>query len=423
MLPRLGERYRYLNTTVVRAMHYQALVIGSGQGGTPLAQLFAKAGQKTALVESTHVAGCYINEGCTPIKTVVASGRVAHLAKRAGDYGLGITGDISTDMKKIRQRKRDIVESFRSGSEKRVQDAGVDLLKGTASFVDLKTISVLGSDGEETQRVTADKIFINVEARPSQRPIPGLEQTFAPETILNSTSILELDTVPQHLVIIGGGYIGVEFGQVFRRLGSEVTILQRGRQLLAREDPEIAQAMLAILKEDGVKVHLEASVSSIVPGEGGDGATISLKGSDGTEGSTIATHVLLAIGRTPNSDTLKISAARVDVDSKGYIRVNDRLETNHPHIWAIGDVKGGPASLTCHTTTFGSSTATCSRTKSKSNHFPLKTVIWSRHILSTRTRNSVMSVCTRKTQGNNILATPQDGHHVGLWSRTSRAVS
>src|SRR6478672_5498137 len=224
---------------------YDAIVIGAGQAGGPLSTALAGAGRKTALIEREHVGGTCINEGCTPTKTMVASGRVAYLARRAADYGVQ-TGPISIDMAKIRQRKRDIVDSFRSGSQRRIEEGKVELIFGQARFTGPLSVEIKTTGGE-TRPVSADKIFINAGARPSDPAVPGLENL----PTLDSTSIMELDQVPDHLLILGGGYVGLEFGQLFRRLGSRVTIVQRGKQLLPREDPDIAAEITKILQEDG----------------------------------------------------------------------------------------------------------------------------------------------------------------------------
>src|SRR5215471_15198883 len=208
--------------------HYDAIVIGAGQAGGPLSTTLARAGWKTALVERVHVGGTCINEGCTPTKTMVASARVAYLAKRGADYGVH-TGPVTVDMTKVRQRKRDIVESFRTGSQRRIETTeGVDLLMGEASFTGPKTLEVHLNNGE-ARELTASTILINAGARPARPSITGIEEV----TTLDSTSIMELDEVPEHLLILGGGYIGLEFGQMFRRFGSQVTVIQRGANLLA----------------------------------------------------------------------------------------------------------------------------------------------------------------------------------------------
>lgn len=317
------------------AQHYDAIVIGAGQAGGPLSTALAQAGRKTALIEREHVGGTCINEGCTPTKTMVASARVAYLARRAADYGVH-TGPISIDLSKVRRRKRDIVESFRSGSQQRIEATeGVDLLDGEAGFSGEKQIEVRLSSGE-TRALTAHLIFINTGARPSQPPIDGLEQV----STLNSTTIMELDEVPQHLLILGGGYIGLEFGQMFRRFGSEVTIVQRGGQLLAREDADVAEAVAEVLREDGIEVLLHTTTLSTAHADGTIKLTV--RGQNGM--STLSgSHLLVATGRTPNTDRLNLQAAGVETDKHGFIKTNQRLETNVAGIYALGDVKGGPA--------------------------------------------------------------------------------
>lgn len=317
------------------ADHYDALLIGSGQAAGPLATALTGAGWKVALVEQEHVGGTCINEGCTPTKTMVASGRVAYLARRAADYGVH-TGEISIDMVKIRQRKRDIVDSFRGGSERRIVAGNVDLIYGRASFVSANSVEIKTNSGE-TRQVSADKIFINAGARPSKPNVPGLENL----PTLDSTSIMELDTVPEHLLVLGGGYIGLEFGQLFRRLGSRVTIVQRGKQLLGKEDADIAEEIAKILGEDGIEILLEtAAVSARDAGNGQIGLTV--RTPDG-ERELVGSHLLQAAGRVPNSDTLNLPAAGIETDKHGFIKVNDRLETNVPGVYALGDIKGGPA--------------------------------------------------------------------------------
>src|SRR5258708_29437582 len=220
---------------MTQATQYDAIVIGSGQAGTPLSRALGRAGWKTAIIEREHVAGTCVNEGCTPTKTMVASARVAYLARRGADYGVE-TGPVSVDMTVVRRRKRDIVTSFRSGSQRGLERTkGLDLLMGEAHFIGPKILEVHLNNGE-TRQLTADKIFINTGARPSLPSLSGVDKV----PVLNSTSIMELDAVPEHLLVIGCGYIGLEFGQMFRRFGSEVTIVQRGAHLLAREDDDVA---------------------------------------------------------------------------------------------------------------------------------------------------------------------------------------
>jgi pyruvate/2-oxoglutarate dehydrogenase complex dihydrolipoamide dehydrogenase (E3) component len=315
--------------------HYDAIVIGSGQGGTPLSQAFANAGKHTALIEREHVGGTCINEGCTPTKTMIASGRVAYLARRGADYGVH-TGKIQIVMARIRKRKRDIVETFRTGSEKRLKKTkNLDLIFGEASFTGPKSILVKLPKGTPLS-LTADQFFISAGARPAVPQLEGLRDV----AYLNSTSIMELATVPEHLLILGGGYEGLEFGQLFRRLGSRVTIVQRGPQLLAREDTDVAQAVAQILKEDGVEVLLNTKAERVSR----TGKRISLHvRTAATSRKLQGSHLLVATGRTPNSDTLNLAPAGVATNERGFIPVNEKLQTNVDGIFALGDINGGPA--------------------------------------------------------------------------------
>jgi len=314
---------------------YQAIVIGSGQGGTPLCRSLAEAGLRTALVERRHVGGTCINEGCTPTKTMLASGRVAFLARRGRDYGVN-TGEIRIEMERVRQRKRDIVDSFRNGSQKRLETtANLDLIFGEATFTGPKTISVRMKDGAQ-RTLFADRIFINAGARPSIPKLEGLNDV----PFLDSTSIMELDAVPEHLLVLGGGYIGLEFGQLFRRLGSQVTIVQSGAQLLAGEDADVAEEIASILRQEGLDVLLNTRAKRVAR----SGARIQLTSKGREEGHPLkGSHLLIATGRTPNTDSLNVGAAGIATDERGFIKVNAKLETNLEGVYALGDIKGGPA--------------------------------------------------------------------------------
>jgi len=315
--------------------HYQAIVIGSGQGGTPLCQALANAGLHTAIVERTHVGGTCVNEGCTPTKTMVASGRVAYLARRGADYGVH-TGSIGIDMGRIRERKRTIVDSFRGGNERRIQKtANLDLIYGEASFTGPRSIQIRLRDGGE-RTLAADKFFINAGCRPGMPSLEGLKSV----PYFDSTSIMELDAVPQHLLVIGGGYIGLEFGQLFCRLGSRVTIVQHGGHLLRGEDPDVTAEIFKILQQDGVEILLSETAQSVAMA----GERIELTVAMGDQRRVLSgSHLLLAAGRDPNSDTLNLAAAGVATDESGFIHVNAKLETNVEGIYALGDIKGGPA--------------------------------------------------------------------------------
>jgi pyruvate/2-oxoglutarate dehydrogenase complex dihydrolipoamide dehydrogenase (E3) component len=324
---------------------YDAIIIGSGQAGTPLAGAFSEAGHKTALIERSHIGGCCVNEGCTPTKTMIASGRAAYSARGGQDYGIHTSGvlkgrnEIKVDMLKVRQRKRDIVNIFRGGNENRTTNAGVDILMGEAKFVDERTIKIEMDDGSE-KRVVGEKIFINTGERPVPPKLKGLEKV-DPRKVLDSTSIQELNSVPGRLVVIGGGYVGVECAQLFRRLGAEVTIIQRGKQLLQREDKEFSDALMEILKEDGLEIHLDSIASSIFTSSTGS-FDLEIQTKNG-EKVINGTHVLFAAGRIPNTETLSLPAAGITTDSRGYIISNDLLETSVKNIYALGDVKGPPA--------------------------------------------------------------------------------
>lgn len=315
---------------------FDAIVIGAGQSGGPLASALAQAGRRTAIIECEHVGGTCINEGCTPTKTMVASARVAYLARRAADYGVH-TGPVTVNLAEVRQRKRAVVDDFRGGSERRLEGtAGLELIRGEARFTGPKTLEVRLVAGG-TRSLAAETILINSGARPTIPPIPGLADVPA----LTSTSIMELDTVPEHLIVLGGGYVGLEFGQMFRRFGSRVTIVQRGAQLLPREDEDIAQAVTNILGEDEIEVLLRTESLRARRGEMG-GIALDVRAPEG-ERTLTGTHLLVAVGRTPNTGQLNLAAAGIQADERGAIQANERLETNVPGIYALGDVKGGPA--------------------------------------------------------------------------------
>jgi pyruvate/2-oxoglutarate dehydrogenase complex dihydrolipoamide dehydrogenase (E3) component len=321
-------------------MDYDAIIIGSGQGGGPLASAFAKAKRRTLLVERAHIGGTCVNEGCTPTKTMVASARVAYLARRAADYGVTVSAP-TVDMRRVRDRKAAVVESFRAGDERRIEKAGVEIRRGQARFVGRRTVEIR-SDGETTT-VSASLVFINTGLRPTTPAVPGIESVGA----LDSTSIMELDTLPEHLIVLGGGYVGLEFAQMFRRFGSRVTVLQRNAQLLPKEDPDIAEVVTAILREDGIDVQLGVETLGATRSSPRD-VHVRYRLSAGATGSrseiTVdGSHLLVAAGRAPNTSELGLDVAGVRTDAHGYVRVNSRLETTAKGVYALGDVNGGPA--------------------------------------------------------------------------------
>jgi pyruvate/2-oxoglutarate dehydrogenase complex dihydrolipoamide dehydrogenase (E3) component len=312
---------------------FDAIVIGSGQAGTPLSRALAEAGMRTAVIEREHVGGTCVNEGCTPTKTMVASARVAYLARRGADYGVQ-TGPIQIDMTRVRERKRAIVNSFRGGSQKRLeQTRNLELIFGTGIFSGPKRVLVRGKDGTE-RALTAEKIFINAGTRASRPALEGLDRV----PFLDNISIMELDSVPEHLLVLGGGYIGLEFGQMFRRFGSRVTIVHSRAQLMAREDTDIAEEVAKILREDGIEILLDAKATRVASSDGKVQLEVA-----GQNKNLEGTHLLVATGRVPNSDTLNLTAAGIETDARGFIRTDNRLETNVEGIFALGDIKGGPA--------------------------------------------------------------------------------
>jgi pyruvate/2-oxoglutarate dehydrogenase complex dihydrolipoamide dehydrogenase (E3) component len=318
------------------AQHYDAVVIGAGQAGVPLSQALARSGRRTALIERQHVGGTCINEGCTPTKTMVASAKTAYVDRRSADYGVH-NGPVAVDMLEVRGRKRAMVDSFRNSNLRRIEATdGLDLIAGEASFTGPKALAVRTNDNQDLE-LGADNVFINAGARPANPPIEGLDNVPA----LNSTSIMELDVLPEHLLVLGGSYVGLEFAQMFRRFGSEVTVVELGGQLMGREDADIAEAVAGILREDGIEVLLEAKTRLAAQ----DDTTKILLTVDTSEGERTleGTHLLVAAGRPPNTETLNLGAAGIETDRRGFIKANECLETSVPGVYALGDVKGGPA--------------------------------------------------------------------------------
>ncbi|WP_322860603.1 FAD-containing oxidoreductase [Mycobacterium europaeum] len=305
--------------------HFDAIIVGAGQAGPPLAGRLTAAGQRVALVERKLIGGTCVNTGCIPTKTLVASAYAAHLARRGADYGV-VTGPVSVDMAKVKARKDEIMLGDRKGVEDWL--AGMDgctVFRGHARFEDPHTISVEGD------LLRADRIFLNVGGRAVVPDIPGL----AGVEFLTNVSILELDTLPAHLVILGGSYIALEFAQMYRRFGARVTVVERGARLASREDEDVSATIRDILEDEGIDVVVGADDVRIAKTDSGFELTPSA-GAAPIAGS----HLLLAVGRRPNTDDLGLDAAGVRTDARGYIVVDDQLKTNVEHIWAMGDCNG-----------------------------------------------------------------------------------
>ncbi|MET6998396.1 mercuric reductase [Chitinophaga defluvii] len=315
---------------------FDAIVIGSGQGGTPLAKKLAKAGWQTALIEKRAIGGTCINDGCTPTKAMIASAKAAYTIQNSASLGV-FTQPAAVDIKKIVARKNEIVRSFRESSEKSLREtANLTLIEGEAFFSGKKLLTVNLRDGG-TAALSADKIFLNVGATTNIPPVEGLKNV----PYYTSTTLLDVEEIPRHLVILGGNYIGLEYGQMFKRFGSQVTILERSARILLHEDEDIAQSVKEILEQEDIHIHTNSSAQKII--QHPDHTLEITFTTNDTINIITASHLLVATGRTPQTAALQLHKTGVDMDDKGYIRVNDQLETNVPGIYALGDVKGGPA--------------------------------------------------------------------------------
>lgn len=314
--------------------HYNAVIIGSGQGGTPLAKKLAKKGWKTVLIEKESIGGTCINVGCTPTKTMIASAKTAYTVTQAEKYGVETTG-LKINIDTILARKDKIVKSFRNGSQLGLEHTeNLEVIFGTASFIGEKKLQVLLNDGGEVQ-LTADKIFIDTGTSAAIPAIAGLTET----GYLTSTSLMELPQIPEHLLIIGGGYIGLEFGQMYKRFGSKVTILEYSQRFLSREDEDVADEVMKFLQAEEITIVTNVQVQRVH--KNGDNIVANVVVNEG-EKEILCTHILVSAGRTPNTDLLNLEAAGISTDDRGYIITNDKLETTAKDIYAIGDVKGGP---------------------------------------------------------------------------------
>ncbi len=307
--------------------NFDAIVIGAGQAGPALAARCSKEGLRTAVIERGHFGGTCVNVGCIPTKTMVASARAIHMARRGAEFGFS-AGDIQVDMARVKARKDAIVAQSRAGVTQWMQGLKhAEVIAGDAVFTGKQTIQV----GERV--LMAPRIFLNVGGRALRPAIEGIDEV----QTLDNTSIMELGVVPEHLVIIGGSYIGLEFAQMMRRYGAQVTVLERSAKLLSREDDDVAQGIRDILQAEGIRFQLGAECMSLAR----DGQAIAVGAMCGADAQDVkASHVLVAVGRTPNTDTLQLGHAGVEVDKHGYIVVDDQCRTSSPGIWAVGDCNG-----------------------------------------------------------------------------------
>jgi pyruvate/2-oxoglutarate dehydrogenase complex dihydrolipoamide dehydrogenase (E3) component len=306
---------------------FDAIIIGAGQAGPALAGRLSDAGLSVAIIERHHVGGTCVNTGCRPTKTLVASAYAIHTAQRGADYGFS-AGPVEVDMKAVAARAEKIIRDGRAGNENWLLGmANVELIRGHARFESSIVVSV---DGE---RLTAPRIFINVGGRAVVPDMPGVDQV----PILTNTDIVALDTLPRHLVVIGGSYIGLEFAQMYRRFGAEVTVVERMDRLITREDPDVSDAVRQILEAEGITIRTGADCIGFV--RSGENIQVRVDCAEDAR-PIVASHVLMAVGRRPNTDDLGLGAAGVAVDGRGYITVDDRLETSVPGIWALGDCNG-----------------------------------------------------------------------------------
>lgn len=304
---------------------YDAIVIGAGQAGPSLARRLAASGRRVAIFERALFGGTCVNTGCTPTKAMVGSAYAAHLARRSGEFGVTIGGAVGIDMQQVKARKDAIVAASRDGVEASLrQTDGITVVRGHASFVSAHAVAA----GGET--FSAPQIFINVGARPAIPPIPGVDTV----SYLTSSTILDLDTIPDHLVVVGGSYVGLEFAQMFRRFGAAVTVIEATARLVGHEDPEISDAIRAILEAEGIEVRLGTKISRVAAG-----IHVSFEGAGGT-GTIRASHLLLAVGRRPNTDDLGLDRAGVAVDGSGHIEVDEQLRSSVAGIWAMGECNG-----------------------------------------------------------------------------------
>jgi pyruvate/2-oxoglutarate dehydrogenase complex dihydrolipoamide dehydrogenase (E3) component len=313
--------------TVSPMKHFDAIIIGTGQAGPSLAGRFASAGKTVAIIERDKFGGTCVNTGCTPTKTLVASAYAIHTARRGAEYGF-VTGDVRVDMKRVKARKDEVSGRSSKGVEERLRGMkNCTVIQGHARFQSSRTVAV------NDEVLQGDKIYINVGARARIPDMPGIYDV----PFLTNSSLMDIDFLPEHFVIVGGSYVGLEFAQMYRRFGSKVTVVEMGPRLIGREDEDVSQAVHEILEAEGINIRLNAKCISVAKRD--DGVVVRMECSEDAK-EVAGTHVLLAVGRVPNTSDLGLERAGVAIDSHGYITVDDQLQTNVPGIWALGDCNG-----------------------------------------------------------------------------------
>ncbi|PWT73536.1 MAG: FAD-containing oxidoreductase [Proteobacteria bacterium] len=307
---------------------FDAIVIGTGQAGPPLAARLAGVGQRVAVVERGRFGGTCVNNGCIPTKAMVASAYAAHLARRAVEYGVQVSDEVKVDMKRVKARKDEISGRSNQSVEKWMRTTtGITVFQGHARFTGPETVAV------GTDNLSAERIFVNVGGRPTVPSMPGIDGV----AYLTNESMMDVDYLPEHLVIVGGSYIGLEFGQMFRRFGSRVTIIEMMPRLISKEDEDVSAAVQHIFEREGIEVRVNAKCLSAE--RNGDGIAVGVSCEQGSP-RVAGSHLLLAVGRVPNTKDLGLNEAGVEVDERGYIKVNDDLRTSNPRVWALGDCNG-----------------------------------------------------------------------------------
>jgi pyruvate/2-oxoglutarate dehydrogenase complex dihydrolipoamide dehydrogenase (E3) component len=313
---------------ILLARHFEAIIIGTGQAGPPLAKRFSDAGMSVAIIERNKFGGTCVNTGCIPTKTLIASAYAAHVTRRGAEYGLVVDDEVRVDMKRVKARKDEVAGRSNSGVEQSLRNLkNCTVVEGHASFQLARTVAV------NDEVLQADRIFINVGGRASVPPIQGINDA----SFLTNSSMMDVDFLPEHLVIVGGSYVGLEFAQMYRRFGSDVTIIEMGPRLIAREDEDVSEAVREILEAEGVQIRLNAKCISLA--KRNSHIAVGLECDQGPP-EVLGTHILLAVGRTPNTSDLGLERADVATDQRGYIIVDDQLQTNVPGIWALGDCNG-----------------------------------------------------------------------------------